>query len=226
MKLSIIIPVFDEKETVLKLIKKVEDVDLGIEKEIIIVDDCSKDGTTDILCKIKSHKVLFHTVNQGKGAAVITGLKKATGDLLTVQDADMEYDPNDYKKLLIEVNKGCNVVYGSRFMNENNSLFKNPTHYIGNKGLSLITSLLYFQRITDMETCYKMFTKEVYNKLNLKAKRFDFEPEITAKIIKAGYKIKEVPINYYPRGFDEGKKISWKDGCLALLFLIKYRFVD
>jgi len=227
MKISIVIPVYNEEKTILRLLDKVDKLDLHIEKEIIIVDDYSTDDTRNILKKLESkYKIYYHEVNKGKGAAVRTGLEKSTGDILTIQDADMEYEPNDLKLLLEKINRGYDVVYGSRFMDSYNRYWDNPLHYIGNRGLSFITSILYFQKITDMETCYKVFKREVYEKLNLKAKRFDLEPEITAKIIKAGYKIKEVSINYYPRGFEDGKKITWKDGIMALYYLIKYRFVN
>jgi dolichol-phosphate mannosyltransferase len=232
-KISIIIPVYNEKETLLQIIKKVDLVKLPLKKEIILVDDFSTDGTRDILKRLekdKKYKIIYHKKNGGKGRALRTGFENSTGDIITIQDADLEYDPNDYIKLLKPILDGRNkVVYGSRFMG--NSFFSrqkwfSPTHYIGNKGLSLMTSLLYFKYITDMETCYKMFTREVLESLNLRSKRFDFEPEITAKIIKKGYNIREMSINYYPRGFEHGKKISWKDGIKAFYYLLKYRFID
>lgn len=233
MKLSIIIPVYNEQNTFLKLLKKVEDLKLeNIEKEIIIVDDFSTDGTRNLINGIKDHRVIFNEFNMGKGATVIRGLKVSTGDILVIQDADLEYNPEDFKKLIKPIiAKEFQVVYGSRFLNKKETIFgKNktliPIHYIGNKVLSLITSILYFNKIIDMETCYKMFTREVFNKLNLKSKRFDFEPEITSKILKNGYKIKEMPINFHPRNFNEGKKINWKDGVKAIYYLLKFRFVN
>jgi len=231
MILSIIIPVYNEKNTISQLLKKVENVDLGsIKKDIIIVDDGSADGTREVLRKIKNHKVFFHNINQGKGSAIRTGLKHANGDIIIIQDADLEYDPNEYPKLLKPIlERKTKVVYGSRFL-ERPLLSKErwgiPSHYIGNKLLSIVTSLLYQKWISDMETCYKVFTREVLNSITLRAKRFDFEPEITAKILKKGYKIIEVPIKYKHRSFKEGKKISWKDGVKAIYYLLKYRFVN
>ena len=229
-KISIVMPVYNEKNTILKILKKVDSVKLSLEKEIILVDDCSKDGTRDILKKLpKKYKIVYHDVNQGKGSALRTGFKNATGDIITIQDADLEYNPEDYKKLIDMIINGEEIVYGSRFKGKpffSKQRWFLPHHYIGNKILSLATSILYFRWITDMETCYKMFTKKALNKINLKSKRFDFEPEITAKFIKKGFKIKEIPINYYPRDFKKGKKITWKDGIKALFYLLKYRIVD
>ncbi len=234
MKLSIIIPIFNEVSTLKKILSKVESVELpNIEKELVLVDDYSTDGTRRILKDLsisKKYKIILRNKNGGKGRALRTGLKHCTGDLIVIQDADLEYEPSDYKILIKPILEDkTSVVYGSRFKKQ--KLFSKqrwdiPTHYIGNILLSLATSFLYFRRITDMETCYKMFTRKVYNSITLKSKRFDFEPEITAKIIKKGYKIIEVPIHYNPRDFSEGKKINWKDGVKALLYLIKYRFVN
>lgn len=230
MKLSIIIPAYNEKETILKLLKIVEGVNIGkIKKEIIIIDDFSTDGTRNSLKKIKNHKVFFHDINKGKGSAIRTGLKYATGDMIIIQDADLEYDPNEYLKLLKPILEGkTKVVYGSRFLGKKfKVLGKNstilPLHFIGNKLLSITTSILYLVKLTDMETCYKVFKREVVEHMKLKAKRFDFEPEITTKIIRRGYKILEVPIKYNPRNFKEGKKITWKDGVRAIYYLLKHR---
>jgi len=232
--LSIIIPVYNEKNTLHKILRKVENVKIpGVEKEIILVDDCSTDGTRDRIRKYENkYKVLYHKINQGKGAAVRTGLTKAKGDILVVQDADMEYDPEDLKKLIRPILLGkTKVVYGNRFANVKFELFgKNktmhPLHYIGNRSLSIMTAILYFNKVTDMETCYKMFRKEVIKGMKLRARRFDFEPEITSKILKRGYKILEMPIKFNPRNFEEGKKITWKDGIKHLGYLIRYRFSD
>ena len=170
--------------------------------------------------------MLVTKINQGKGASIRTGLKYFTGDIVVIQDGDLEYNPEDFKKLIKPILENKNkVVYGSRLLGEERG-FNVPLHYIGNRILSLVTTLLYFRRVTDMETCYKMITKDVIKALKLKAKRFDFEPEITAKIIKKGYKIIEIPIIYTCRSFKEGKKITWKDGIKALYYLLKYRFVD
>jgi dolichol-phosphate mannosyltransferase len=229
-KLSIIVPVFNEESTIMRILNKLECLEIPLQKEIVIVDDYSTDGTRALLKDLEDkYTIIYHKKNGGKGRALRTGFKHATGEIITIQDADLEYDPNDYNKMLPSILKGkTKVVYGSRFIGTNffsrNKWFS-PTHYIGNKLLSLITSLLYFRRITDMETCYKMFDKEVLKKIKLQAKRFDIEPEITAKIIRGGYKIKEIPINYYPRGFHDGKKITWRDGIHAFFYLLKYRFI-
>lgn len=228
MKLSIIMPVYNEEKTIGEILKRIKKVPLNIEKEIIVVDDSSLDSTKNILKKIddKNINIIYHDKNQGKGAAVRTGLKHATGDIIIIQDADLEYSPEEYPNLIQPILDGkTEVVYGSRFKGRMTgpNLF---SHVYGNKILTLITKLLYFHNVSDMETCYKVFKKEVLKDIDLKAKRFDFEPEITAKIIKKGYKIYEVPITYKSRLFDEGKKITWKDGIKALYYLIKYRFMD
>lgn len=228
-KVSIIIPVFNEKNTLKELLYKVNEANFsGLEKEIIMVDDCSNDGTTEILKELsKQYKVFFHEKNQGKGAAIRTAVKEATGDFVVIQDADLEYLPNDYDKLLpILINNEADVVYGSRFKNKENSknfILKNK---IANKFLTLLTNILYGAEITDMETCYKAFKREFIQGINIKSNRFDFEPEITAKIMKKKARLKEVPISYIGRGHEEGKKINWKDGVHAILTLIKYRFTD
>ena len=233
-KLSIIIPAYNEEKTILKVISRVKNVNLGnIAKEIIVVDDFSRDGTRKLLESLQSRslkalKVFFHEKNKGKGAAIRTALKHATGDIMLIQDADLEYDPKEYRKLLKPIVKGnAKVVYGSRLASIRRNLKKMyKLHYFGNLFLTGITSTLYGAKITDMETGYKVFRKEVIQGMHLKAKRFDFEPEITAKILKKGYKIVEVPIEFIGRKFSEGKKITWKDGVNALLCLIKYRFTD
>lgn len=231
MKLSIIIPAYNEKNNILDVISKVKNAPLeNVEKEIIVVDDASKDGTINILKKINdiSIKMLFHHENQGKGGAIRTGLKHATGEIILIQDADLEYNPAEYKKLLNPILKGkAKVVYGSRLDAIKKNL-KNmyKLHYFGNRFLTFITNILYGANITDMETGYKVFSKEVLKKINLRAKRFDFEPEITAKILKNGYQIKEVQISFAGRKFSEGKKITWRDGIKALYYLVKYRLMD
>ena len=231
MNLTIIIPVYNEEKTLEEIINKVQKVDLGvIKKEIIIVDDASKDNTLRIIKKLskkyKNIKFYSHNVNKGKGAAIRTGLKYFTGNILVIQDGDLEYNPEDFKRLIKPIlDKKTKVVYGSRFLGGIKGYII-PLHNLGNKILTLITQLLYFRKITDMETCYKMMSRDVINSLNLKAKRFDFEPEITAKIIKKGYKIIEIPIIYNSSSFKEGKKITWRDGIKALYILLKYRFFD
>ncbi|MAG47629.1 glycosyl transferase [archaeon] len=231
MKLSIIIPVYNEEKTLEEIIDKVQNVNLKeIEKELIIVNDKSTDNTNEkiklLTKKYSNIKSFSHNINQGKGAAIRTGLKNFTGDIIVIQDGDLEYNPEDFKRLIQPIlNKKTKVVYGSRLLGEEKG-FSIFSHYLGNRILSIATTLLYFRRITDMETCYKMFTKDVINSLKLKAKRFDFEPEITAKIIKKGYKIIEIPIVYNCRSFKEGKKITWVDGLKALFYLLKYRFTN
>jgi len=224
MKLSIIIPVYNEKNTLLELIKRVEEID--IDKEILLVEDASTDGTREVCQQLNgSVRVLYHDKNKGKGAAIRTGLKEATGDYVLIQDADLEYDPEDYLKLLRPIEKGkAEVVYGSRFTGEHRNMFF--LHWMGNKFLSLVTNLLYNSTISDMETCYKLVKRDIIQSLNLKCNRFDFEPEVTAKILKRKIRIYEVPISYCGREFQEGKKITWRDGVVALWVLIKYRFVD
>ena len=225
MKLSIIMPVYNEQATITDVIKKIEDLKLDIDKELIIVDDGSTDGTRELLKQVKGHKVIFHDKNKGMGAAVRTGLQHATGDIAIKQDADLEYDPESFHSLIDHMQKhDLHAVYGSRFLGSNHKEI--PLHYYGNKLLTLFTNLLYGSNLTDMETCYKLIKLDVLMSLNLKAEKFDLEPEITSKLLKKGYKIEEVPINYSARKFEEGKKITWKDGMKAVFYLLKYRFSD
>lgn len=224
MKVSVVIPVYNEEKTIREIIERVQAV--PIEKEIIAVDDCSTDNTMVELQKLEAEGVirLFkHPVNQGKGAACRTGIQQVQGDVVIIQDADLEYDPDDYPTLLAPIEKGrSKVVYGSRFLGPHKAMYF--WHTLGNKLLTLITNVLYDTTLTDMETCYKVFTVDIARKLNLKSNRWGFDPEITAKILRMGNRIYEVPISYTGREFDEGKKISWKDGFTIVRVLIKYRF--
>lgn len=236
MKLSIIVPVLNEEKTVARVLRKLLEVNLGNwEKEIIVFNDGSTDGTLVELSKFqreKNVKIFSHKVNIGKGAAVIDGIAKASGDYIVIQDADLEYDPNDINRMLkvVEKNKGA-VVYGSRLTQPPILSGENRTplllHYFGNKLLSLVTSILYGAWLTDMETGYKLFPKKSVDKVKLVSRGFEFEPEITAKLLKGGYKILEIPISTKPRGYEEGKKLNtWKDGWRAMKALLKYRFVE
>lgn len=226
--LSIIVPVYNEENTLLPLLKKVRSVKLfGLRKEMIIVNDGSRDGTAAILRSLKmpNTKVLHHERNRGKGAAIRTAISLATGDYVIIQDADLEYDPLDYEKVLEPLLQGkADVVYGSRFMGPHRAFLF--WHSLGNKFLTLITNLLYNTILTDMETCYKAFRGDVIRGLVLRSDRFDFEPEVTAKVLKKGYRLFEVPISYNGRSYEEGKKITWRDGLIALYCLIWYRFFD
>lgn len=224
MKLSVIIPVYNEKNTLAEIVERVRRV--PIEKEIILVEDGSTDGTREVCRRLEgAARVIYHEKNQGKGAAIRTGLKEARGDYVIIQDADLEYDPEEYAKLLAPVEKGkAEVVYGSRFTGEHRNMFF--LHWIGNKFLSLVTNILYNTTLSDMETCYKLFKRELIQAIPLRCRRFEFEPEVTAKVLKRGIRIYEVPISYSGREYHEGKKITWRDGFSALWTLIKYRFVD
>ncbi len=226
-KITILIPVFNEVNTLKEILKMVENIDFyGLEKEIILIDDYSTDGTRE-LYKELNYKVLYHNKNMGKGAALRTGFKEASGDIITIQDADLEYNPQDFLPLIkVILENQADVVYGSRFLNIDKSKNFMLTHFLGNKMLTIITNILYGAKLTDMETCYKVFKAEYVKNLDIKSNRFDFEPEITAKVLKQGAKLKEVPITYNARTFEEGKKISWKDGFAAIFALIKFRFID
>jgi glycosyltransferase involved in cell wall biosynthesis len=227
MKLSVIIPVYNEEDTLEEIVRRVRAV--GLAHEIVIVDDGSIDDTRNILKKFESQsdiRIILHEKNQGKGAAVISGIKAAIGDVMLIQDADLEYDPRDYPALLKPLEEDiCDVVYGSRFIGSARQpiLFWN---LVANKILTLVTNILYNNILTDMETGYKVFRREIVEGLTINARRFDFEPEFTAKILKRKVRIFEVPITFNPRLYGEGKKITAWDGVVALWTLIKYRFIN
>jgi len=227
MKLSIVIPVYNEEQYIRKIIQTVKAADTNyIEKEIICVDDCSTDGTRDILkneIEAQVDKVIYKEKNEGKGSALRTGFQHASGDFVVVQDADLEYDPNEYMNLLNPILKGrADVVYGSRFAGGQPHRVLYFWHYVGNNLLTTLSNMLTNLNMTDMETCYKMFRREVLDSITIEQNRFGFEPEITAKIAKANWRIYEVGISYSGRNYDEGKKINWKDGVQAVWCIIKY----
>ncbi len=226
MRISVLMPVYNEMETIREIIVRVQAVDM--EKEIICVDDYSSDGTREVLQEIagENHnvKLLLHSKNLGKGAAVRTGLQQVDGDVVIIQDADLEYDPQDYPLLLRPILSGkSQVVYGSRFLGEHKAMYF--WHSLGNNLLTLATNILYDTTLTDMETGYKVFTQDIARKIRLTSPRWGFDPEITSRILKLGYRIYEVPISYAGREFTEGKKITWKDGFTVLFTLIKCRFL-
>lgn len=224
MKLTVIIPIYNEKETIKALLNKVQSVNFN--KEIIIVDDGSTDGSRELIKQLKDPniKVYFHEKNQGKGAAIRTAIRHASGDIIIIQDADLEYDPQDYYKLIEPIKKGeADVVYGSRFLGNNPLSYSR--FYWGGRFLSWLTNILYSCYITDEPTCYKMFKSEVLKSLDLKCKGFEFCPEVTAKVCRRGIKILEIPISYKPRSIEQGKKIRWIDGLIAIWTILKYRFV-
>jgi len=230
MILSVLIPIYNEKNTILEILKRIDSVDLGdisFKKEIILVDDGSTDGTRDILKGLENeYKIIYHSKNQGKGAAIKTGLNHVLGDYVIIQDADLEYDPKDYRKLLeTALKNNAEVVYGSRRLKPQNK-YSHISFYLGGLLLTWLTKILYGIEITDESTCYKLFKTETIKTIPLKCERFEFCPEITAKIAKRKIKIYEVPINYYPRHKKEGKKIKWRDGIEAVWVLIKNKFVD
>jgi glycosyltransferase involved in cell wall biosynthesis len=246
LRLSIIMPVYNERATLQAIVERVQAVDLTVnagnsnpvlagpvtlEREIVIVDDGSTDGTRDILDDWREDpppnmQIIYHEQNSGKGAALRTGFQHATGDILIVQDADLEYDPRDYVKLLEPLLEGrAPVIYGSRFLGGPRAAMS-LSHTLGNQFLTIVTNILYGTSLSDMETCYKCFRRDIIDGMVLRSRAFEIEPELTAKILKQGYTIFEVPISYNGRNFHEGKKIGWKDGFSAVRTLVRYRFMD
>jgi len=226
--LSVVIPVYNEARTIVAVIGRVLNAPVDLAKEIIVVDDASTDGTRQLLENMSSGEIrlVFHDVNRGKGAAIRTGVAHATGDIVLVQDADLEYDPRDYPLLLEPILEGhADVVFGNRFHGGPHRVLY-FWHYAANRFLTLLTNLLTGLNVTDMEVGYKVFRRDVLRRLTLTSDRFGFEPEVTVKVAKLGCRVYEVPIRYYGRTYQEGKKITWRDGAAALFHLLRYRFFD
>jgi len=226
VQISVIIPVYNERETITEVIRRVQEQPFDM--EIMIVDDCSTDGTREILRETEwpeNVRILYHEKNRGKGAAIRTALAAVSKEVIIIQDADLEYNPDDFSTVLRPILDGvADVVYGSRFLGIHRSFMLH--HYVGNKLLTLTTNLLYNNMLTDMETGYKAFLSPVIKGIRIRSNRFDFEPEITAKVLKHGYRIYEVPIYYAGRDYTEGKKITWRDGFAAIWALIRFRFIN
>jgi glycosyltransferase involved in cell wall biosynthesis len=223
--LSVVVPVFNERNTVAEIIRRMRAVELPLLLEVVVVNDGSSDGSEKVLQALQDStvRVINHPENRGKGAAVRTGIEASKGDLVLIQDADLEYDPDDWPVLIAPILKGkARVVYGSRFTGERKNMLL--SHWIGNRFLTLVTNVLYSSTLSDMETCYKLFDRRILDRITVESDRFDFEPEITAKVLRLGERIYEVPISYAGREMAEGKKITWRDGFGAVAALIRYRF--
>ena len=232
MKLSVIIPAYNERSTIEAVVRRVQGVNLGpIEKEIIVVDDGSRDGTIEVLKVLSGIRHILHERNAGKGAALTTGFQAATGDIVLIQDADLEYHPEDYRTVIQPIMDGaCDAVIGSRFLLYKPKFFgkrRSPylTHYIGNKLIVDVTNLLYGQHFTDYEGCYKAFTRTILASTPVEAKGFEFDNELVCKLMRKGARIVEVPIHYTPRTYAHGKKINWKHGVIILWTIVKWRFL-
>lgn len=227
-KLSIVIPIYNEAEHLEEILRQIDAVEIDMDKELILVDDCSTDGTREILKNLQNTndskiKIYYHQINRGKGATVRTGFEHITGDITLVQDADLEYDPQDYPKLLKPIlEHKADVVYGSRFMQgRQHGLLRS---YLANRFLTSLSNLVNGTNITDMETCYKVMKTDILKNISLRSDRFGFEPEITAKLARQKCKIVDVPISYRGRDYDEGKTVSWKDGIAAIIHIFRFRF--
>jgi glycosyltransferase involved in cell wall biosynthesis len=227
-RLSVLIPCYNERATLAEIVRRAGAAETGLECEIVVVDDGSTDGSREILEELARSgqvKAVFQPCNMGKGAAVQRAIREATGDIVLIQDADLEYDPSDYPRLIRPILTGrSKVVYGSRFLGEHKAMYF--WHSVGNQFLTLLTNILYDTTLTDMETCYKVFTADIARRIRLTSPRWGFDPEITARILRSGNRIYEVPIAYAGREYDEGKKISWRDAGIILLTLVRCRFLS